>query len=99
VASRRDLAQGQGWNGAAPLQNYWPMAQEHAEAAAVSGYVVLRQAEAGHWVVVGDVDRRPGLTARDSRMRAVRDAVGREPVEGEVYAALPRSEWRVARQI
>jgi hypothetical protein len=63
------------------------------------GYVVLCEAQAGHWVVVGDVDRRPGLTARNSRMQAVRDAIGREPAAGEVYAALPRSEWRVARQL
>jgi hypothetical protein len=63
------------------------------------GYVVLHEAEAGQWVVVGDVDRQPGLTARRSRVQAVRDAIGREPADGEVYAALPRSEWRVARQL
>jgi hypothetical protein len=65
----------------------------------VGGYVVLREAGAGHWVVVGDVDRRPGFTARAARAQAVRDAVGREPAEDEVYAALPRSEWQVARQL
>jgi hypothetical protein len=75
------------------------MTAERTEAAAGGGYVVLRETEAGHWVVVGDVDRRPGLTARNSRIQAVRDAVGREPAEDEVYAALPRSEWRVARQL
>jgi hypothetical protein len=64
-------------------------------AAAAGGYLVLREAQAGHWVVVGDVDRRPGFTARNSRIQAVRDAIGREPAEDEVYAALPRSEWRV----
>jgi hypothetical protein len=63
------------------------------------GYVVLREARAGQWVVVGDVDRRPGLTARKSRVQAVKDAVGREPAAGEVYAAVPRSEWRSARQL
>jgi hypothetical protein len=75
------------------------MATERAEAAAPSGYVVLRRAEADHWVVVGDVDRRSGLTARNSRVQAIIDAIGREPAEDEVYAALPRSEWRVARQL
>jgi hypothetical protein len=75
------------------------MATEQAEAATAGGYVVLREAEAGHWVVVGDVDRRPGFSARNSRIQAVRDAIGREPAEDEVYAALPRSEWRVARQL
>jgi hypothetical protein len=75
------------------------MATERAEATATGGYVVLREAEAGHWVVVGDVDRRPGFTARNSRIQTVKDAIGREPAEDEVYAALPRSEWRVARQL
>ena len=75
------------------------MASEKAAAPGTGGYVVLREAEAGRWVVVGDVDRRPGLTARNSRVQAVKDAIGREPAEGEVYAALPRSEWRVARQL
>ena len=75
------------------------MADDGAGAPGAGGFVVLREAAAGHWVVVGDVDRRPGLTARSSRVQAVKDAVGREPAEGEVYAALPRSEWRLARQL
>jgi hypothetical protein len=75
------------------------MASEETGTSDAGGYVVLREAEAGRWVVVGDVDRRPGLTARNSRVQAVRDAIGREPAEGEVYAALPRSEWRVARRL
>jgi hypothetical protein len=74
------------------------MASEEVGGPGAGGYVVLRETEAGRWVVVGDVDRRPGLTARNSRVQAVKDAIGREPAEGEVYAALPRSEWRVARQ-
>lgn len=61
--------------------------------------MVMLEAEAGHWVMVGDVDRRPGLSARNSRVQAVRDAIGREPAGDEIYAALPRSEWRVARQL
>lgn len=75
------------------------MATERTQTAAGGGYVVLREAGAGHWVVVGEVDRRPGSTARNSRIQAVRDVIGREPIEDEVYAALPRSEWRVARQL
>jgi hypothetical protein len=75
------------------------MAGERAQAAAAGGYVVLREAEAGHWVLVGDVDRRPGFTARTSRIQAVKDAIGRDPTDEEVYAVLPRSEWRVARQL
>ena len=57
-----------------------------------AGYIVLREIEAGHWHVVGDVDRRPGLTARASRVQAIADATSGTSV-------LPRSEWRVARQL
>jgi hypothetical protein len=73
------------------------VAGEHAPGA--GGYVVLHEAEPDHWVVVAEVQRRPGLPARKSRVQAVTDALGREPAAGEVYAALPRSEWRVARQL
>jgi hypothetical protein len=74
------------------------MAGEGAGTPGTGGYVVLREAGDGHWEIIGDVNRRPGLTARSSRVQAVKDAIGREPAEGEAYAALPRSEWRVARQ-
>ena len=60
------------------------------------GYVVLQQVRGDTWRVVGEVDRRPGLPARKSRAQAVRDAIGREVKEGEVFAVLPRSEWRNA---
>ena len=58
------------------------------------GYVVLQQVAGAEWRLVGEVDRRPGLPARKSRAQAVRDAIGREPEEGEAFAVLPRSEWR-----
>jgi hypothetical protein len=45
--------------------------------------------------MVGEADRRPGLPARKSRAQAVRDVLGREPGTGEVFAVVPRSEWRV----
>jgi hypothetical protein len=60
------------------------------------GYLVLQQRGGDAWRVVGEVDRRPGLPARKSRAQAVRDAIGREPNAGEVFAVLPRSEWRNA---
>jgi hypothetical protein len=44
--------------------------------------------------MIGEVDRRPGLPARKSRAQAVRDVIGREVNEGEVFAVVPRSEWR-----
>jgi hypothetical protein len=58
------------------------------------GYVVLQQAREDDWRMIGEVDRRPGLPARKSRAQAVRDVLGREPKDGEVFAVLPRSEWR-----
>ena len=61
------------------------------------GYVVLQQTKAGDWRVLGEVARQPGLPARKSRAQAVRDVLGREPKAGEVFAVLPRSEWRVAQ--
>ncbi len=75
------------------------MPELHENSRSAGGYVVLREVEAGHWHVVGDVDRRPGLTARASRVQAVRDATNGNANDGDVYAAVPRSEWRVARQL
>jgi hypothetical protein len=60
------------------------------------GYVVLQQVQDDEWRVVGQIDRRPGLPARRSRGQAVRDVLGREAADGEVFAVLPRSEWRTA---
>lgn len=58
------------------------------------GYVVLQHVGGDEWRMVGEMDRRPGLPARKSRRQAVRDAIGREPGENEVFAVVPRSEWR-----
>jgi hypothetical protein len=58
------------------------------------GYVVLQRIGGDEWRVLGEIDRRPGLPARKSRGQAVRDVIGREPEDGEVFAVLPRSEWR-----
>jgi hypothetical protein len=62
------------------------------------GFVVLREVGDGHWQVVGEVPRKPGLPARAARIQAVKDATGSPPGEGEVYAAVLRSEWRIAQQ-
>ena len=59
------------------------------------GYVVLQRTGEDTWRFVGEADRRPGLPARRSRAQVVRDLLGREPAEDEVFAVLPRSEWRV----
>jgi len=58
------------------------------------GYVVLQQVDGDEWRMIGEMDRRPGLPARKSRGQAVRDLIGREPQNGEVFAVVPRSEWR-----
>jgi hypothetical protein len=58
------------------------------------GYVVFQQVQGEEWRLLGEIDRRPGLPARKSRAQAVRDVIGREPNDGEVFAVLPRSEWR-----
>ena len=60
------------------------------------GYLVFRQVGGDEWRLLGEVERRPGLPARKSRGQALRDVIGREPKEGEVFAVLPRSEWRNA---
>lgn len=65
------------------------------DAAPAAGYVVLKQVSESRWELVGEVERRPGLPARKSRAQAVLDAGGASG-SAEVYAVLPRSEWRCA---
>jgi hypothetical protein len=55
----------------------------------------LEQVRPDEWRLIGEVARRPGLPARKSRAQAVRDVIGREPEQAEVFAVVPRSEWRV----
>jgi hypothetical protein len=69
------------------------MAESEEQPRSAPGYVVLREVEDGHWHVAGDVDRRPGLAARASRVQAVKDATGGSADDVGVYAAVPRSEW------
>jgi len=64
--------------------------------AGLGGYVVLQQLGDDEWRLLGEVDRRPGLPARKSRAQAVVDVLGRQPADGEVFAVLPRSEWRLS---
>ncbi|WP_168174176.1 hypothetical protein [Rhodanobacter sp. C06] len=48
--------------------------------------------------MVGVAARRPGLTARMARIQAVQDATGGRFDDGGRYAAVLRSEWRIAAQ-
>lgn len=59
-------------------------------------YVVLQQLGEKDWRLIGEAARRPGLTARKSRAQAIRDVLGREPFDNEVFAVILRSEWRLS---
>jgi hypothetical protein len=60
------------------------------------GFVVLRQMPDGQWQMLGEVPRKRGLTARAARSQAILDATQGKAKAGEVYAAILRSEWRLA---
>jgi hypothetical protein len=58
--------------------------------------VVLREVAEGEWQLLGEVPRKRGLPARAARTEAILDATNGAARAGEVYAAVLRSEWRVA---
>ena len=60
------------------------------------GFVVLRQIAEGRWELLGESERKPGLTARAARSQAILDATRGAAGAGDVFAAVLRSEWRVA---
>ncbi|HVY44698.1 MAG TPA: hypothetical protein VHB21_02420 [Minicystis sp.] len=59
-------------------------------------FVVLKRAGA-KWELLGEFPRRRGLTARAARTQAILDATNGRAKAGEEYAAVLRSEWRVAQ--
>ena len=59
-------------------------------------YVVLRKTGEDTWQVIGEVERRPGLTAKAARAQAVQDATGGTATPDGEYRAVLRSEWRIA---
>lgn len=61
-------------------------------------FVVLRRVRKDVWEVLGEVPRRPGLPAREARARAILEATRGTAQRGEVYAAVLRSEWRIAQK-
>ena len=65
-------------------------------AAAKPGFVVLRQVGSDEWQLLGEVPRKQGLPARAARAQAILDATGGSAKAGETYAAVLRSEWRIA---
>jgi len=58
-------------------------------------FVVLRETTPDHWVVVAEVAARPRLPARIARRQAILDATAGKAREGDRYAAIPRSYWRL----
>jgi hypothetical protein len=74
------------------------MLKEKGTSPSRSGYVVLRHDGKAHWRLIGEAERKPGMTARAARLQAIQDATGGTVKEGEVYAAILRSEWRIARE-
>ena len=65
--------------------------------AGAPGFVVLREATDGRWELLGEVPRRRGLSARAARTAAIRQLTGGRATGGERYAAILRSEWRIAQ--
>lgn len=61
-------------------------------------YVVLRKVDKDTWRVLGEVERRPGLTARAARAQAIQDATRGKATPNEEYRAVLRSEWRIAAE-
>jgi hypothetical protein len=60
------------------------------------GFVVLHQTGKGPWQLIGEAERRLGLSARSARSQAILGATGGKAKPGDVYAVILRSEWRVA---
>jgi hypothetical protein len=60
------------------------------------GFVVLQELPDGTWRLLGEVPRERGLPARAARAQAILDATNGTAKAGEAYAAVLRSEWRVA---
>jgi hypothetical protein len=61
------------------------------------GFVVLRRVDEDQWELLGEFERTPGLTARAARSQAILEATEGRARVGEDYAAVLRSEWRIAR--
>ena len=60
-------------------------------------FVVLRREPDGRWTVLGEVPRGRGLPARAARSAAILEVTHGEAHAGEAYAAVLRSEWRLAQ--
>jgi hypothetical protein len=72
------------------------MKDRRAAKPAAPSFVVLRQVADGRWDFLGEVPRKRGLPARAARTQAILAATDGAAKDGDVYAAVLRSEWRVA---
>jgi hypothetical protein len=63
----------------------------------VPTFVVLGQDADGKWSFLGEVPRKRGMTARAARSAAIMEATGGTAAAEGVYAAVLRSEWRIAQ--
>lgn len=63
------------------------------------GFIVLREVADGRWELLGEVARRRGLPARAARTAAIMEATAGVARAGERYAAILRSEWRIAQDL
>ena len=59
-------------------------------------FVVLKRISDGHWQILGEIDRKRGLPAKAARIQAIIEMTDGKAKLDEVYAAVLRSEWRVA---
>jgi len=60
------------------------------------GFVVFRQVGDDMWQLVAEVPRQAGLPARRARAQAIHDATDGRATPDQSYAAVLRSEWRIA---
>jgi hypothetical protein len=70
--------------------------EKETEKPAAPGFVVLHELKSGKWEFLGEIPRKRGLSARAARSQAILDATGAKASKVDVYAAVLRSEWRVA---
>jgi hypothetical protein len=61
-------------------------------------FVVLRRLPSGKWEFLGEVPRKRGIPARAARTQAILDATGGKAKLSDTYAAVLRSEWRIAQE-
>jgi hypothetical protein len=70
-----------------------------AARASKPSYIVLHQIGKDTWRVIGEVQRRPGRTAKQARADAIDDATKGRAKPNQQYRAVLRSEWNIAADV